>query len=87
LPARTYSGVLCTLHTGRTHQIRVHLSSRKYPLVADTLYGGAQALGMGRQALHAVRLAFAHPVTGEQLVFESDLPTDMAVAWQALSPA
>jgi 23S rRNA pseudouridine1911/1915/1917 synthase len=87
LPARTYSGVLCTLHTGRTHQIRVHLSSRKYPLVADALYGGAQALGMTRQALHAVRLAFKHPVTGEQLVFESDLPPDMAQAWQALATA
>jgi len=85
LPARVYSGVLCTLHTGRTHQIRVHLSSRKYALVADALYGGAQALGMTRQALHAVRLAFVHPITGEQLVFESDLPPDMAQAWQALS--
>jgi 23S rRNA pseudouridine1911/1915/1917 synthase len=84
LPARTYSGVLCTLHTGRTHQIRVHLSSRKHPLVADALYGGAVALGMTRQALHAVRLAFVHPITGEQLVFESALPPDMAWAWEAL---
>ncbi|MGC4060389.1 MAG: RluA family pseudouridine synthase [Aquabacterium sp.] len=85
LPARTFSGVLCTLHTGRTHQIRVHLSSRRHPLVADALYGGAVALGMTRQALHAVRLAFVHPITGEKLVFESDLPSDMAGAWAALA--
>jgi 23S rRNA pseudouridine1911/1915/1917 synthase len=85
LPARAYSGVLCTLHTGRTHQIRVHLSSRKHPLVADVLYGGATALGMTRQALHAVRLAFVHPITGENLFFESSLPPDMAGAWAALT--
>jgi 23S rRNA pseudouridine1911/1915/1917 synthase len=85
LPARSYSGVRCTLHTGRTHQIRVHLSSRKHPLVADALYGGVPALGMTRQALHAARLAFTHPVTGEALVFEADLPEDMAAAWQILS--
>jgi 23S rRNA pseudouridine1911/1915/1917 synthase len=82
---RAFSGVLCTLHTGRTHQIRVHLSSRKHPLVADALYGGTPALGMTRQALHAARLAFAHPVTGQALVFEADLPADMAAAWTMLS--
>jgi len=85
LLARHYSGVLCTLHSGRTHQIRVHLSSRKHPLVADALYGGAPALGMTRQALHAARLSFAHPVTGKQLAFESPLPPEMAQAWQILS--
>ncbi len=84
LPARTFSGVLCTLHTGRTHQIRVHLSSRKHPLVADALYGGAQSLGMRRQALHATRLAFLHPITAEHLVFEAPLPDDMAHAWAEL---
>jgi len=83
--ARTYSGVLCTLHTGRTHQIRVHLSSRRHPLVADAMYGGAQALGMTRQALHATRLAFTHPITGEALKFEAPLPQDMAEAWALLS--
>jgi 23S rRNA pseudouridine1911/1915/1917 synthase len=84
---RWYSGVLCTLHTGRTHQIRVHLSSRKHPLVADTLYGGSPALGMTRQALHATRLAFTHPVTGEALKFEAPLPEDMASAWSLLESA
>lgn len=81
---RWVSGVLCTLHTGRTHQIRVHLSSRRHPLVADALYGGAPALGMARQALHAARLGFLHPVTGEALLFEAPLPPDMAAAWQRL---
>lgn len=81
---RWVSGVLCTLHTGRTHQIRVHLSSRRHPLVADALYGGAPALGMTRQALHAARLGFLHPVTGEALLFEAPLPPDMAEAWQRL---
>lgn len=83
-PARWVSGVLCTLHTGRTHQIRVHLSSRRHPLVADALYGGAPLLGMARQALHAARLGFVHPITGEALRFEAALPADMAAAWAAL---
>lgn len=83
-PARAFSGVFCTLHTGRTHQIRVHLSSRRHPLVSDTLYGGVQALGMTRQALHAARLAFVHPLTGQSLKFEAPLPEDMAQAWATL---
>ena len=82
---RVFSGVLCTLHTGRTHQIRVHLSSRRHPLVADALYGGAPALGLQRQALHATRLGLAHPITGAPLLFEADLPTDMAAAWGAVA--
>jgi 23S rRNA pseudouridine1911/1915/1917 synthase len=68
--------VHCSLHTGRTHQIRVHMASLKHPLVADTVYGGSCVGGMQRQALHAVRLAFAHPVTGQPLVFEAALPDD-----------
>ncbi len=86
-PARWVSGVLCTLHTGRTHQIRVHLSSRRHPLVADTLYGGAPLLGLARQALHAARLGFAHPHTGEAMQFEAPLPADMAAAWAELEGA
>jgi 23S rRNA pseudouridine1911/1915/1917 synthase len=71
----------CTLHTGRTHQIRVHLAHRGHPLVADAVYGGRPALGMARQALHAAQLAFRHPVTGEELAFESAPPADFARAW------
>ena len=82
---RPVSGVWCTLHTGRTHQIRVHLSHRKHPLVADAMYGGAQALGMTRQALHAARLAFVHPITQEACVFTAPLPDDMAHAWAQLN--
>lgn len=72
--------VRCTLHTGRTHQIRVHMASIGHPLVADTLYGGSGAAGMQRQALHAYRLAFAHPVTGQALEFHAPLPEDMRQA-------
>ncbi|MEQ1659034.1 MAG: RluA family pseudouridine synthase, partial [Hylemonella sp.] len=70
----------CTLHTGRTHQIRVHAASIGHPLLADTLYGGAPAAGMSRQALHAWRLAFTHPVSGRELVFKAALPQDMREA-------
>jgi 23S rRNA pseudouridine1911/1915/1917 synthase len=75
------SAVECTLHTGRTHQIRVHLASRGCPLLADALYGGAPALGLTRQALHAARLVLTHPVLGHELTFEAPLPADMATAW------
>jgi 23S rRNA pseudouridine1911/1915/1917 synthase len=78
--ARGFSLLRCTLHTGRTHQIRVHLSSRGHPLVGDAVYAGAPALGMRRQALHAERLEFAHPVTGQALSFESPPPPDFAQA-------
>jgi len=75
--------VRCTLHTGRTHQIRVHMASAGHPLVADVLYGGTPAAGLQRQALHAFRLAFAHPVTGEALEFLAPLPQDMRNALSA----
>lgn len=73
----------CTLHTGRTHQIRVHLASIGHPLVADELYGGVPAAGLQRQALHAFRLAFRHPVTGQDLVFHAPLPADLQAALHA----
>ncbi len=72
--------VRCTLHTGRTHQIRVHMASIGHPLVADETYGGAPAAGLTRQALHAFRLAFDHPVTGESLSFLAPLPADLCQA-------
>jgi 23S rRNA pseudouridine1911/1915/1917 synthase len=78
---RSISAVHCVLHTGRTHQIRVHLTHSGHPLVADTLYGGTPALGLARQALHAARLGFAHPVTGEAVSLRAPLPADLAAAW------
>jgi 23S rRNA pseudouridine1911/1915/1917 synthase len=78
---RSISAVHCVLHTGRTHQIRVHLTHSGHPLLADTLYGGAPALGLARQALHAARLGFAHPVTGEAVSLRAPLPADLAAAW------
>ena len=72
--------VRCTLHTGRTHQIRVHMASLRHPLLADALYGGEPAPPLQRQALHAFRLAFVHPVTGQAKEFRAPLPQDMLQA-------
>ncbi|WP_416548542.1 RluA family pseudouridine synthase [Limnohabitans sp. DCL3] len=72
--------VQCTLHTGRTHQIRVHMAHIGHPLLADAVYGGAKAAGMARQALHAWRLAFVHPITGQTIDLRSPLPQDMVQA-------
>lgn len=65
----SYSRIACTLETGRTHQIRVHLASLGHPLLGDTLYDPANPSGLSRQALHAYALRFTHPVTGEPLSF------------------
>jgi len=75
--------VRCTLETGRTHQIRVHMASIGHPLVGDALYGGAPAAGLSRQALHAFRLAFVHPVTQAALDFRSPPPADLVQALRA----
>lgn len=76
------SAVRCKLHTGRTHQIRVHLSRRGHPLLGDGVYGGKMALGVTRQALHATHLGLTHPITGEYLSFDRALPADLAAAWK-----
>ena len=80
--------VACTLETGRTHQIRVHMASKGTPCLGDPVYGSGPpatavreavaAAGLKRQALHAAVLGFIHPVTGQALRFESPLPADMA---------
>jgi 23S rRNA pseudouridine1911/1915/1917 synthase len=82
-----YSALRCTLHTGRTHQIRVHLASVGHPLVADGTYGGKAARGMQRQARHAARLGFLHPASLAPLTFEAEGPADLALAWKALTGA
>ena len=87
---RSHTLLRVTLETGRTHQIRVHLAHAGYPIVGDPVYGGRRRLTAGaspallealqafrRQALHAGRLAFEHPVTGEQLEFEAPVPADL----------
>jgi 23S rRNA pseudouridine1911/1915/1917 synthase len=66
-----------TLETGRTHQIRVHLAAIGHPVSGDPLYGTAGRYGLDRQFLHAHRLAFTHPVTGEELDLRSSLPEDL----------
>ncbi len=87
---RGHTHVLCKLETGRTHQIRVHLASIRCPIVGDPVYGGRLALpkgasaaliealrGFRRQALHAARLEFEHPGSGEPVRFEAPLPADL----------
>ena len=71
------------LETGRTHQIRVHLAAIDLPVAGDPVYGIAGDLGLERQFLHAARLAFSHPVTGEQVDISSPLPPDLAGALAA----
>jgi 23S rRNA pseudouridine1911/1915/1917 synthase len=75
------------LETGRTHQIRAHFAAIGHPLTGDTTYGGAARYGLQRQFLHAHRLAFTHPVTGEPMDFASALPEDLATALEAARAA
>jgi 23S rRNA pseudouridine1911/1915/1917 synthase len=76
------------LETGRTHQIRVHFSTFRHPLVGDTMYGAdptlAAKVGLDRQWLHAMRLSFTHPTSGEIVSFESEYPNDLKHALDVL---
>jgi 23S rRNA pseudouridine1911/1915/1917 synthase len=83
--AEAFSALACKLHSGRTHQIRVHLAWLGHPLVSDPLYGGGVALGMGRQALHALQLRLQHPVGAHWLDFECPPPNDFARAWAGVT--
>jgi len=71
------------LETGRTHQIRAHFAAIGHPLTGDATYGGARRYGLERQFLHAHRLAFDHPFSGERLSFESPLPEDLRTALES----
>ncbi|MCY4519690.1 MAG: RluA family pseudouridine synthase [Caldilineaceae bacterium] len=76
------------LHTGRTHQIRVHMAWLGFPVVGDRVYGLRKPrLHLTRQFLHASRLSFDHPCTGKHLTFRSDLPGDLAGLLAGLDPA
>lgn len=74
----------CSLHTGRTHQIRVHLQHIKHPILADNTYTGAPAYNLQRQALHAVRLCLQHPITNQALQCSVLPPDDMQAAIVAM---
>jgi 23S rRNA pseudouridine1911/1915/1917 synthase len=78
------SWVHCRLHTGRTHQIRVHLGHVGHRLYGDSQYGGPALEGLQRQALHAFRLSLNHPITGEWLSCRADWPADLEAAMLAL---
>ena len=90
--------VVCRLSTGRTHQVRVHLANMGHPILGDPLYGRRRAIfaqvsshardmvrNFPRQALHAFRLGFTHPVTAETMTFDSKLPYDMGGLIEVLS--
>jgi 23S rRNA pseudouridine1911/1915/1917 synthase len=94
---REHTRIRLRLETGRTHQIRVHMSYLQHPLLGDTAYGGrariptgaseeltAMIRGFDRQALHAVMLRFEHPITGEELEFHAPVPDDMVEMTEAL---
>ena len=91
-PLRHAAHVECRLETGRTHQVRVHMASIGHPLLGDPVYGRNRpehrdvlaTLGFRRQALHAARLGFVHPVTSATMAFESKMPHDMQDLFAAL---
>jgi 23S rRNA pseudouridine1911/1915/1917 synthase len=92
-PLRDSALVECRLETGRTHQVRVHMASIGHPLLGDPVYGRSRPatrdilkrLGFERQALHAARLGFVHPVDSRTLSFDSRMPADMQELLSALT--
>ncbi|MEO7787812.1 MAG: RluA family pseudouridine synthase [Sphingomicrobium sp.] len=92
-PLRDAALVECRLETGRTHQVRVHMASISHPLLGDPVYGGngkahralLRELDFERQALHAARIGFIHPVSKVRLSFDSPLPSDMQELFTALA--
>ena len=76
--------VECILHSGRTHQIRVHLHHLGHPVLGDKLYGGKRAGDYPRQMLHAWKLAFRHPRSGDEMSFEAPVPRDFADAMRQI---
>jgi 23S rRNA pseudouridine1911/1915/1917 synthase len=92
-PLREAALVECRLETGRTHQVRVHMTSIGHPLLGDPVYGRVRPahrpvlarLNFARQALHAAQLGFVHPVTTTPLHFESNIPADMQRLFTALA--
>jgi 23S rRNA pseudouridine1911/1915/1917 synthase len=86
---RAASLIEVRLETGRTHQIRVHMTAIRHPCVGDRLYGAdpvlSARLGLNRQWLHAVRLSFAHPADGRRVEFASDYPADLSHALEILT--
>ncbi len=92
LEAHRFASLLeVLLETGRTHQIRVHMAALKHPCVGDLTYGAdpklAARVGLSRQWLHAVRLGFEHPESGERVEYESDYPDDLQRALDNLRDA
>ena len=78
---KSVTAVRCVLHSGRTHQIRVHMTHIGHPLVGDSIYGGKPILGMTRQALHAYKLELTHPIDQRPLSFCQPPPADFGQAW------
>jgi 23S rRNA pseudouridine1911/1915/1917 synthase len=91
-PLRAAALVECRLETGRTHQVRVHMASLGHPLLGDPVYGRSRPehrellnrLQFKRQALHAARLGFVHPITSATLSFDSEIPADMQLLFSDL---
>jgi len=86
-PYPDYTLLSLKLATGRTHQIRVHMAHIGHPVAGDPVYGGRCGLPLSGQFLHAARLAFDHPVTGERMVFQVPLPPELASVLATLGEA